>query len=66
MCVKCFSTRLRIKKLHGFERLMFLLTRQRKYVCCDCLARFRQPDRRMAARFESTCEPPISVKTLKA
>jgi hypothetical protein len=51
-----------IKERKGFERLMILITRRRKYNCCDCDLTFRLGDRRVLERAES--EAPMSNDVL--
>jgi len=53
MCLKCRSTRLRIRRVTGIERLLVLLTQKRKYVCGDCGYTFRAVDRRSDPREQS-------------
>src|SRR5580700_6010524 len=41
MCLKCRSTRLRIRRVTGIERIAAFFTQKRKYVCGDCGFSFR-------------------------
>lgn len=52
MCADCGSNRLEIRRAIGFEGLMVLITGERKYLCLECKAEFRMPDRRVAPRDE--------------
>jgi hypothetical protein len=49
-CLRYHSTRLKIKKSAGIERILMLLTGKRKYFCLDCTCKFRAPDRRLTPR----------------
>jgi hypothetical protein len=50
MCIMCRSTRLKIKRAIGMERLVVLFTQKRKYRCADCGYAFRTADRRLVPR----------------
>jgi hypothetical protein len=50
MCLKCRSTRLRIRRVTGIERIAAFFTQKRKYVCGDCGFSFRAIDRRRDRR----------------
>ena len=49
-CAKCGSDQLALRALTGFEDLMTLFTKKRKYLCLACKHKFRAPDRRRFPR----------------
>ena len=65
MCPGCGSTHLKIKQAKGFERIVILWTKKRKYLCKDCYHSFRATDRRVALRPSSADAAPDGVSAVE-
>jgi transposase-like protein len=60
MCPQCRSDNVKIKRVEGIERIVALLTWERKYRCRNCGLGFRAPDRRKFSRDAPLAFDPIA------